>query len=137
SERRIQAAEGQSKRELPVVERPGAAPELYEDHCRLLLDLLALSFQTDMTRVSTFMMSKEQTARAYPEIGVPDGHHPVSHHANDPAKIAKMYKIIINHMKQLAYLLDKYSKSLAIDGTTIDYSLLIMLHRVSVRMSPL
>ena len=125
AERRIQASEGQGKRELPVVERPGAAPELYEDHCRLLLDLLALAFETDMTRISTFMMSKEQTGRAYPEIGVPDGHHPVSHHQNDPAKIAKLAKINTYHMKQFAYFLDKLRHTPDGDGSVLDHSLFV------------
>jgi uncharacterized protein DUF1552 len=125
AERRVQAAEGQSRRELPVVERPGAAPELYEDHCRLLLDLLALAFQTDMTRISTFMMSKEQTGRSYPEIGVPDGHHPVSHHQNDPAKIAKLAKINTYHMTQFAYFLDKLRHTPDGDGSVLDHSLFV------------
>ena len=107
TERRIQAAEAQSQRELPVFDRPGAAPDTYETHCRLMLDLLVLAFQTDMTRVSTFMMSKEQTGRAYPEIGVPDGHHPVSHHQNDPVKIEKLAKINTFHMLQFTYFLEK------------------------------
>jgi hypothetical protein len=125
AERRIQTAEAQSKRELPVVERPGAAPETYEPHCKLLMDLLALAFQTDMTRVSTFMMSKEQTGRAYPEIGVPDGHHPVSHHQNDPAKIAKLAKINTFHMNQFAYFLDKLKHTPDGDGSVFDHSLFV------------
>src|SRR5262249_18610190 len=125
SERRIQAAEGQSKRELPVVDRPGAAPEMYEQHCRLLMDLLALAYQTDMTRISTFMMSKEQTGRSYPEIGVPDGHHAVSHHQNDPAKLEKLAKINTFHMKQFAYFLDKLKKTPDGDGSVFDHSLFV------------
>jgi hypothetical protein len=125
AERRIQATEAQSKRELPVLERPGAAPESYEQHCRLLLDLLALSYQTDMTRVSCFMMSKEQTGRAYPEIGVPDGHHPVSHHQNDPVKLEKLAKINTFHMKQFAYFLDKLKHTPDGDGSIFDHSLFV------------
>jgi hypothetical protein len=125
AEHRIQTAEAQSKRELPVVEGPGAAPELYQEHCRLLLDLLALSYQTDMTRVSTFMMSKEQTGRSYPEIGVPDGHHPVSHHQNDPAKIEKLAKINTYHMNQFAYFLDKLRNTPDGDGSVFDHSLFV------------
>jgi hypothetical protein len=125
TERRIQAAEAQSKRELPVLERPGAAPDMYEPHCRLMLDLLALAFQTDLTRVSTFMMSKEQTGRAYPEIGVPDGHHPVSHHQNDPLKIEKLAKINVFHMQQFAYFLDKLRNTPEGDGTLFDHSMFV------------
>ena len=125
AERRVQTAEAQSRRELPVIERPSAAPETYEPHCRLLLDLLALAFQTDMTRVSTFMMSKEQTGRSYPEIGVPDGHHPVSHHQNDPVKIEKLAKINTFHMNQFAYFLDKLRNTPDGDGSVLDHSLFV------------
>jgi hypothetical protein len=125
AERRIQTAEGQSKRELPVLEGPGAAPELYQEHCRLLLDLLALAYQTDMTRISTFMMSKEQTGRSYPEIGVPDGHHPVSHHQNDPAKLEKLAKINTYHMNQFAYFLDRLRNTPDGDGSVFDHSLFV------------
>jgi hypothetical protein len=98
---------------------------MYEQHCRLLLDLLALAFQTDMTRISTFMMSKEQTGRAYPEIGVPDGHHPVSHHQNDPAKLEKLAKINTFHMNQFAYFLDKLRNTPDGDGSLFDHSLFV------------
>jgi hypothetical protein len=125
AERRIQTAEAQSQRELPVVERPGAAPEMYQDHCRLLLDLLALAFQTDMTRVSTFMMSKEQTGRAYPEIGVPDGHHPVSHHQNDPIKLEKLSKINVFHTQQFAYFLNNLRNTPDGDGSLFEHSLFV------------
>lgn len=125
AERRIQTAEGQSTRELPLLERPGAAPELYQEHCRLLMDLLALAYQTDMTRISTFMMSKEQTGRSYPEIGVPDGHHPVSHHQNDPAKLEKLAKINTYHMNQFAYFLDKLRNTPDGDGSLFDHSLFV------------
>lgn len=125
TERRIQAAEAQSERELPVVDRPGAAPGSYEQHCQLMLDLLVLAFQTDMTRVSTFMMSKEQTGRAYPEIGVPDGHHPVSHHQNDPAKLEKLAKINAYHTQQFAYFLDKLRQTPDGDGTLFDHSMFV------------
>jgi len=84
-----------------------------------------LAFQTDMTRVSTFMMSKEQTGRAYPEIGVPDGHHPVSHHQNDPAKLEKLAKINAYHTQQFAYFLDKLRQTPDGDGTLFDHSMFV------------
>jgi hypothetical protein len=90
-----------------------------------MLDLLALAFQTDLTRVSTFMMSKEQTGRAYPEIGVPDGHHPVSHHQNDPLKIEKLAKINVFHMQQFAYFLDKLRNTPEGDGTLFDHVMFV------------
>lgn len=125
TERRIQTAESQSQREIPVVERPGAAPDSYEKHAQLMLDLMALAFQTDLTRVGTFMTAKEQTGRSYPEIGVPDGHHPVSHHQNDPVKLEKLAKINIFHMQQFAYLLDKLRNTPEGDGSVLDNSIFV------------
>ena len=80
-ERRIQKAEEQSDRELPLVEQPAGIPADFDEHAKLMFDLLALAFQTDLTRVSTFMMGARSSSRSYPEIGVPDSHHPLSHHA--------------------------------------------------------
>ena len=90
-----------------------------------MLDLLALAFQIDMTRVSTFMMSKEQTGRAYPEIGVPDGHHAVSHHRNDPVRLEKLAKINTFQMQQFAYFLEKLRNTPDGDGTLFDHSLFV------------
>jgi hypothetical protein len=89
----------------------------------LLLDLLVLAYQTDMTRVSTFCLAKELSGRAYPEIGVPDAHHPVSHHQDEPAKLERLHKINEYHMRQFAYLVDKLSKLPEGDGTMLDYTL--------------
>src|SRR5262245_22120381 len=104
-ERRIQKVEEQSARELPVVDRPAGIPPTFEEHARLMFDLLLLAFQTDMTRVSTFMLGREVSGRAYPEIGVPDSHHPTSHHQNDPEKLRKLEKINTFHLKQFVYFL--------------------------------
>ena len=91
----------------------------------LLLDLLALAYQTDLTRVGTFMLSREVSGRAYPEIGVPDAHHGCSHHQNDPAKLEKLAKINTFHMQQFAYFLDKLQSAPDGDGTLLDHSMLI------------
>ena len=91
----------------------------------LLLDLLALAYQTDLTRVGTFMLSREVCGRAYPEIGVPDAHHGCSHHQNDPAKLEKLAKINTFHMQQFAYFLDKLQSTPDGDGTLLDHSMLI------------
>ncbi len=88
-ERRIQKAEEQSARELPIVDQPAGIPSDYGEDARLMMDLLALAYQTDLTRVSTFMLAREVSSRAYPEIGVADSHHPLSHHTNEPAKLAR------------------------------------------------
>src|SRR5439155_9491285 len=87
-ERRVQKAEEQSELELPTLEQPQGAPPVFEDHLALMLDLQLLAFQSDLTRVITFMIGKEQSARPYPQIGVPEAHHPLSHHNDVPALIA-------------------------------------------------
>ena len=91
----------------------------------LLLDLLALMYQTDLTRVGTFMLSREVKGRAYPEIGVPDAHHGCSHHQKDPAKLEKLAKINMFHMQQFAYFLDKLQSTPDGDGTLLDHSMMI------------
>ncbi len=104
-ERRIQKAEQQSATmKLPVMERPVGIPETFEEHAKLMSDLMVIAYQTDMTRVISFMMAREGSNRSYREIGVPDGHHSVTHHQNDPEKIAKTQKIDQHHVKALAYL---------------------------------
>jgi hypothetical protein len=124
-ERRIQKAEEQGARELPLVERPAGVPPSFEAHAKLMFDLLTLAFQTDLTRVSTFMLGREVSARAYPEIGVPDAHHPTSHHQNDPDKLAKLSKINVFHTQQFAYFLEKMRSTPDGDGSLLDHSMLL------------
>jgi len=124
-ERRIQKAEEQSSRELPVIEQPLGIPDTFQAHARLMFDLLTLAFQTDMTRVATFMLAHEVSSRSYPEIGVPDSHHPVSHHQNDPEKLAKLAKINTFHVEQFAYFLDKLRSTPDGDGSLLDHSMLL------------
>src|SRR5712691_5906052 len=124
-ERRIQMAEDQNSRELPVVEQPIGIPADYAEHAKLMMDMLGLAYQTDLTRVSTFMLAKEVSGRSYPEIGVADSHHPVSHHQDEPAKLERLHKINEYHMRQFAYLVDKLSKLPEGDGTMLDYTLFL------------
>jgi Protein of unknown function (DUF1552) len=124
-ERRIQMAEQQNSRELPVVDQPIGIPADYAEHARLMMDMLALAYQTDLTRVSTFMLAKEVSGRSYPEIGVADSHHPVSHHQDEPAKLERLYKINEYHFRQFAYLVDKLSKLPDGDGTMLDHTLFL------------
>jgi hypothetical protein len=124
-ERRILKAEQQSARELPVVEQPAGIPPTFEEHAKLMFDLLMLAFRTDMTRVATFMLGREVSARAYPEIGVPDSHHPVSHHQNNPEQLKKLSKINIFHMKQFAYFVDQMKATEDGDGSLLDQSMLL------------
>jgi hypothetical protein len=103
---------------------PGDAPGVYQDHIRILCDLLVLAFQADVTRVSTFVLANEGSNRAYPHIGVPEGHHDLSHHQNDPAKLAKIASINRFHVSQLGYLLEKLSAVREGDGTLLDHCII-------------
>jgi hypothetical protein len=124
-ERRIQMAEEQNARELPVVDQPIGIPADYQEHARLMMDMLALAYQTDLTRVSTFMLAKEVSGRSYPEIGVGDSHHPVSHHQDEPAKLERLHRINEYHFRQFAYLVEKLSKLPEGDGTMLDHTLFL------------
>jgi hypothetical protein len=124
-ERRIQMAEQQNSRELPVVEQPIGVPADYGEHARLMMDLLALAYQTDLTRISTFMLAREVSGRAYPEIGVTDSHHPLSHHQDEAAKLERLHKINEYHFRQFAYLVSKLAEMPEGDGTMLDRTLFL------------
>jgi len=119
-ERRIQKAEEQNTRELPVVDQPMGVPSDYQEHAKLMMDLLALAYQTDLTRVSTFMLAREVSGRAYPEIGVSDSHHPLSHHQNEVAKLERLHKVNEYHFRAFAHLVDKLAKTPEGDGMMLD-----------------
>ena len=123
-ERRIQIAEADN-RELPVVEHPAGIPANWEDHVKLMLDLQVLAWQSDLTRVITLMMGHEQSGMTYPQIGVPDAHHPVSHHQHEPEKMAKTAKINAYHVTMFAYLLDKLRTTPDGDGSLLEHVTLI------------
>ena len=120
-ERRIGRAETQSERELPVIDRPAGAPASYEDHVKLMFDLEVLAYQSDLTRIITIMLGREFSGMTYPQIGVPDAHHPVTHHALEPEKIAKVAKINAYHVQLYAYLLDRLRATPDGDGTLLDH----------------
>ncbi len=124
-ERRIQMAEQQSTRELPVVDQPVGVPSDYEEHAKLMMDLLTLAYQTDLTRISSFMLAREVSGRAYPEIGVSDSHHPLSHHQDEPAKLERLHKINEYHFRQFAYLVEKLAALPEADGTMLDSTLFL------------
>lgn len=124
-ERRIQMAEQQSSREIPSVERPAGIPPEFADHVKLMFDLQLLAFQTDMTRVITFMMGPEQSNRTYREIGIADVHHSLSHHQNDPEKLEKIFKINVYHTELLSYFVDKLKATTEGDGTLLDNMILM------------
>jgi hypothetical protein len=124
-ERRIQMAEAQNSRELPVVEQPVGMPTDYAEHARLMMDLLALAYQTDLTRISTFMLAREVSGHAYPEIGVTDSHHPLSHHQDEAAKLERLHKINEYHFRQFAYLVGKLAEMPEGDGTMLDHTVFL------------
>src|SRR5262245_50995757 len=120
-ERRIQKAEQQSDVELPTLEQPQGVPPVFEDHLALMFDLQLLAFQSDLTRVITFMIGKEQSARPYPQIGVPEAHHPLSHHNDVPEIIAHLSKINRYHMELFAKHLTRLRATPDGDGSLLDH----------------
>jgi Protein of unknown function (DUF1552) len=125
-ERRIQQAEAATKdNALPDLDRPVGVPAAYADHARLMFDLQVLAMQGDVTRVITFQLARETSNRTYPEIGVSDPHHPLSHHGNDPAKIERMSKINAFHVSLFAEYLVKLKATKEGNGTLLDHSLIL------------
>ena len=125
-ERRIQRAESNvEERSVPDLERPQGVPPAYADHARLMFDLQLLAMQGDVTRVMTFQLARETSNRTYPEIGVPEAHHPLSHHGNDPEKIARMAKINAFHVSLFAEYLEKLQSTKEGNGTLLDHSMLL------------
>jgi hypothetical protein len=120
-EQRIQIAEEQSGDELPLVDHPAGIPGSWEDHVMLMLDLQVLAYQCDLTRVITLMMGHEHSGMTYPQIGVPDAHHPISHHQQEPEKVAKVAKINAYHMKMFAAYLEKLRSTPDGDGSLLDH----------------
>ena len=123
-ERRIQIAEKEN-RQLPVIDHPEGIPASWEDHLKLMFDLQVLAYQSDLTRVITLMLGHEQSGMTYPQIGVPDAHHPISHHQREPEKVAKTAKINAYHVKMFAYLLERLRATPDGDGTLLDRMTLI------------
>ncbi len=125
-ERRIQKAEVDAKdNAMPDLDRPLGVPAAYADHARLMFELQVLAMQADVTRVITFQLARETSNRTYPEIGVPDPHHPLSHHGNDPAKIARMAKINQFHVSLFAEFLGRLQSTKEGNGTLLDHSLVL------------
>ncbi len=120
-ERRIQRAEEQSGRELPVVDHPAGVPDSFDEHVRLMCDLQVLAYQADLTRIVTFMLGREFSGVTFPQIGVTDAHHPITHHQQEPEKIVKVAKINAYQVTKFAYLLDRLQATPDGDGTLLDH----------------
>jgi hypothetical protein len=125
-ERRIEkAAAAVDEHEMPDLSRPAGVPASYAEHARLMFDLQLLALQGDVTRVITFQLARETSNRTYPEIGVPDPHHPLSHHGNDPAKIERMSKINAFHVGLFAEYVAKLAAVKEGEGSLLDQTLLL------------
>lgn len=125
-ERRIQKAEAStSDSHLPDLDRPVGVPAKYSDHAKLMIDLQVLAWQADVTRVIVFQLARETSNRAYPEIGISEGHHPLTHNGGNPNMLAKCAEINKFHMGLFAYYLEKLKATPDGDGNLLDHSLLL------------
>jgi hypothetical protein len=124
-EQRIQRAEKQSASDVKVPDAPIGIPDSFGDHVALQFDLLALAFESDMTRVFTFMMSRDASQRVYPNLGITEPHHSMSHHGNDPVKIANLVKLNTYHVELFGKFLGKLSSTPDGDGSLLDHSMIL------------
>jgi Protein of unknown function (DUF1552) len=124
-ERRIQLAEKQSKTNLSVPASPSGIPDSYEDHTKLMFDLMTVAFQADITRISTFMMAREVSYRTFPQLGISEAFHPASHHQNNAQRLEVLTRINTYHVTFLAYLLDRLKNTPDGDGNLLDHSLVL------------
>jgi len=124
-ERRIQKAEEQSSKELPSVEKPSGIPNTFEEHMKLMFDLQVLAWQTDLTRVITFMVGRELSPRSFPQLGIGDGWHGLSHHQDDPEKLEKLAKLQAYMIDQFAYFLGRLKETPDGEGSLLDHSMVL------------
>jgi len=123
-ERRIQRAEADAaEQKLPDLDRPVGVPVAYGDHARLMFDLQVLALQADVTRVTTFQLARETSTRTYPEIGVPEAHHPLTHHGGNEEMKAKVAQINAYHVSLFAYFMEKLKATPDGDGSLLDHSI--------------
>src|SRR5205085_145028 len=108
-----------------AVERPSGTPADYAEHARLMFHLLALAFQADLTRVITMMVGRESSIRSYDQIGIPESHHQISHHRNDPANLAKLTRIQTYHISFFAEFIAKLQATREGDGSLLDRSMIV------------
>ena len=124
-ERRIQRASVETRSDVTLPPAPAGIPYSYEDHIRLMYDLLVLAFQANITRVITFMVAREISNRTYPQVGVPDGHHAISHHQNRPDKMDKNVKIQTYHLALFSQFVEKMRSTRDGDASLLDHSVLL------------
>ena len=124
-ERRIQRIEARDGAELPTLERPAGVPDRFDEHVKLMYELQWLAFRSDMTRVVTFMLGRELNFRTYPEIGITEGHHGLSHHQDNPTQLAKYARLNTYQTELFAWFLEKLRSTPEGDGTLLDHSLFL------------
>jgi hypothetical protein len=124
-EQRIGKAEKEKHVVLPEMEKPSGVPVAFSDYAKLMYDLQLLAFQTDTTRVSTLMIGREGSNRVYPEAGVPESHHPITHHRNIPEWVEKVTRINVFHAELFAYFLNRLKTTPDGDGSLLDHSLIV------------
>jgi hypothetical protein len=124
-EKRIETAEKDNRDVTPTIEKPAGIPIAFAEYLKLMFDLQIVAFQTDLTRVATLMIGREGSLRVYPEIGVPDPHHPLTHHRGDREWIERVAKINCYHVELFAYLIGKLKGTEDGDGTLLDHSMVV------------
>jgi len=124
-EQRIESAEQDNRGVTPKLEKPAGIPITFPDYAKLMYDLQVVAFQTDLTRVATLVVGREGSSRVYPEIDIPDPHHPLTHHRNNPDWIEKVTKINCLHAELFAYFLKKLKSTPDGDGTLLDHSMIV------------
>lgn len=124
-ETRIAQAEKENRDITPSIEKPSGIPIAFSDYIRMMYDLQVIAFQADLTRVTTTMVGREGSVRVYPEVGVPDPHHPLSHHRNNPEWLAKLAKINTYHTELFAYFIDRLKSTPDGDGSLLDHSMIV------------
>jgi hypothetical protein len=124
-EQQIQKAENDNAQIDPKMEKPYGIPADFAEHFKLMTDMITVAFQADLTRVLTFLVTREGTSRAYREIGIPDGHHPLTHHRNDPAMMEKVAQINTYHVQQFAGWVEKLKSIKEVDGSILDNSMIV------------
>lgn len=122
---RLQRISEEAPAQKPAIDRPPGTPADYAEHAGLMFDLLALAFQSDLTRISTMMIGRESSIRSYDQIGIPEAHHQLSHHRNDPKNLAKLTKIQTYHMTLFARFIAKLQSMQEGDGTLLDRSMIL------------
>jgi hypothetical protein len=124
-EKRIESAEKDNRQLTPSIEKPAGIPITFPEYVKLMYDLQVVAFQTDLTRISTLMVGREGSTRVYPEIGIPDPHHPLTHHRNNPEWIEKVARINCLHAELFAYFVRKLKSTPDGDGTLLDHSMIV------------